>query len=154
MTVSTSRYAQKAGGADFADESGDVAEATLRKAGHIVSARSLISDDGAMIEGEAKQFLSGADDVLLFTGGTGVSNRDVTIETVKPLMEKELPGFGELFRRVSYESVGAAAMLSRATAGVANGKLLVCLPGSPRAVETALKATLSEFPHAIFIARS
>jgi molybdenum cofactor biosynthesis protein B len=154
VTVSSSRYSQKTSGAAFSDESGDAAEAELLKAGHVVSARSLISDDSAMIRRETRRFLSGADDVLVFTGGTGVSRRDVTIETVKPLMEKELPGFGEIFRRISYDTIGAASMLSRATAGVAKGKLLVCLPGSPRAVETALRATLSEFPHAIFIARS
>jgi molybdenum cofactor biosynthesis protein B len=137
-----------------ADESGDVAEAELKKAGHIMSRRTLISDDRIMIRKEVRDFLSGTDDVLLFTGGTGVSSRDITIETVSPLFEKELPGFGELFRRVSFESVGAASMLSRATAGIAKGRLIVCLPGSPKAVETALRATLSEFPHILFVARS
>jgi molybdenum cofactor biosynthesis protein B len=144
----------KQGGKPFTDESGDVAEAEMKKAGHVISGRTLISDDRAMLRREARRFLSGKDDVLLFTGGTGVSSRDVTIETVSPLFEKELPGFGELFRRASYESVGPASMLSRAAAGVAKGKLIVCLPGSPRAVETALRTTLSEFPHIIFVARS
>ena len=126
----------------------------MQKAGYVVSGRVLISDERVMIRREARQFLAGKDDVLLFTGGTGVSKRDVTIETVRPLLEKEIPGFGELFRRISYDSVGAASMISRAMAGVAKGKMLVCLPGSPRAVETALNATLSEFPHILYVARS
>jgi len=141
-------------GEKFADEGGDVAEAEVQKAGHVVSGRALISDERVMIRREARQFLSGKDDVLLFTGGTGVSKRDLTIETVRPLLEKEIPGFGELFRRISFDSVGAASMISRAMAGVAKGKMLVCLPGSPRAVETALEATLSEFPHVLYVARS
>ncbi len=154
MTVSSSRYKKKEEGVDFTDESGDAAEAELKKSGHALSSRTLVSDDRNMISNEVRKFLSGNDDVLLFTGGTGVSKRDVTIETVHPFLEKELPGFGELFRRMSFESVGAASMLTRATAGVAKGRLIVCLPGSPRGVETALRATLSEFPHAIFVARS
>jgi len=141
-------------GEKFADEGGDVAEAEVQKAGYVVSGRALISDERVMIRREARQFLSGKDDVLLFTGGTGVSKRDLTIETVRPLLEKEIPGFGELFRRISFDSVGAASMISRAMAGVAKGKMLVCLPGSPRAVETALEATLSEFPHVLYVARS
>ena len=107
-----------------------------------------------MLRREVKGFLAGKDDVLLFTGGTGVSSRDITIETVRPYFEKEITGFGELLRRVSYDEVGSAAMLTRATAGVARGKLLVCMPGSPGAVETALRTTMSEFPHILFVARS
>jgi len=154
VTVSSSRFGMKERGEKFADEGGDVAEAEVQKAGYVVSGRALISDERVMIRREARQFLSGKDDVLLFTGGTGVSKRDLTIETVRPLLEKEIPGFGELFRRISFDSVGAASMISRAMAGVAKGKMLVCLPGSPRAVETALESTLSEFPHVLYVARS
>ena len=124
-----------------------------RRAGHTVSGRELISDDAKALRREVGRFLSGKDDVLLFTGGTGVSPRDITIETVRPYFEKEITGFGELLRRVSFDEVGSAAMLTRATAGVAKGKLIVCMPGSPGAVETALRAAMGEFPHILFIAK-
>ena len=76
------------------------------------------------------------------TGGTGFSPRDVTVEAVRPLFEREIEGFGELFRMLSWEQVGAAAMLSRAAAGVARGKILVSLPGSPDAVGLAMDRLL------------
>jgi molybdenum cofactor biosynthesis protein B len=154
VTVSSSRYAKKKGGEMFSDEGGDTAEAETKNAGHVVAGRILVSDDAAMLRSEVKRFLSGKDDVLLLTGGTGVSGRDITIETVRPFFEKELTGFGELLRMISYDEIGSAAMLTRATAGVAKGKLVVCLPGSPAAVRTALKASVVEFPHILFVARS
>ena len=86
-------------------------------------------------------------------GGTGVSPDDVTVETVTPFFDKELTGFGELLRNISYQTIGGAAMLTRATAGIAKRKLLVCLPGSPGAVETALRTFISEFPHIVSITR-
>ncbi len=138
----------------YADEAGDAAEAETKRAGHSVTGRRLVSDEAAMLRREVKSFLSGKDSVLLLTGGTGVSRSDVTIETVRPFFEKELLGFGELLRRISYDEIGSAAMLTRATAGVAKGKLIVCMPGSPGAVATALRATMAEFPHAIFVAGS
>jgi len=153
VTVSSSRYERKSSRSKFTDEAGDVAEAEVRREGHTVTTRELVSDDAAMISREAKSFLDGGDDVLLFTGGTGVSSRDITIETVKPFFQKELPGFGELLRRISYGEIGSAAMLTRATAGTANGKLIVCMPGSPHAVKTALRASISEFPHIVSVAR-
>jgi molybdenum cofactor biosynthesis protein B len=154
VTVSSSRYAKKKGGETFSDEGGDTAEAETKDAGHLVAGRALVSDDAAMLRSEVRKFLSGKDDVLLFTGGTGVSRRDITIETVRPFFQKELIGFGELLRRIGYYEIGSAAMLTRATAGVAKGKLLVCLPGSPGAVRTALKASMADFPHILFVARS
>jgi len=153
VTVSTSRYAKMKGGAEYTDEAGDLAANETEKAGHSVSRRSLISDDRAMLRREVKDFLSGGEDVLLFTGGTGLSPRDVTVETVRPFFEKELDGFGELVRRLGYDEIGSAAALTRATAGVASGKLIVCMPGSPAAVKTAMRAFVGEFPHALFIAK-
>lgn len=153
-TVSTSRFAKMRGGEEYSDEAGDEAERMMVKSGHRVTRRELISDDVKMLRKAVRRFLSGRDDVLLFTGGTGVSKRDVTIETVRPFFEKELDGFGELLRRISYEEVGGAATLTRATAGVARGKLIACMPGSPGAVRTAMQAFGEEIPHAIFIARS
>jgi molybdenum cofactor biosynthesis protein B len=154
VTVSTSRYEKKVGGLEFSDEAGDAVEEETKKAGHLVAQRKLVSDDRAMLRRETKAFLAGNDDVLLFAGGTGLSHRDVTVETVRPFFEKELEGFGELIRRLSYDEVGSAAVLTRATAGVAHGKLIVCMPGSPGAVTTSMKALVGEFPHALLIARS
>lgn len=153
VTVSSSRHEKRRAGEEPTDEAGDVAVAEVQGAGHQVTARVLVSDDAVMLRHEVEGFLEGTDDVLLLTGGTGVSSRDITIETVRPYFEKELPGFGELLRRVSYPEIGSAAILTRATAGVAKGKLLVCMPGSPNAVKTALQASMGEFPHALFVAR-
>jgi molybdenum cofactor biosynthesis protein B len=152
VTVSTSRYAKMKDGAPFSDEAGDVAEAEVTRAGHIVHGRGLISDDVKMLRRVVTKFLSTKDDVLLLTGGTGVSPRDVTIETVRPYFEKEITGFGELLRRISFDEIGSAAMLTRATAGVVRGRLIVCMPGSPGAVKTALRSTMGEFPHILFVA--
>ena len=153
VTVSSSRYEKRAAGSKFTDESGDAAETEIKRAGNLVTARELVSDDAAMIEGEVRGFFRGDEDVLVLTGGTGVSSQDITIETVKPFFQKELPGFGELLRRISYREIGSAAMLTRATAGTAGGKLLVCLPGAPDAVKTALRSCVSEFPHIVSVAR-
>ena len=154
MTASTSRYQAKEAGKTMSDESGDNAEKESRKLGYKVTRKSLVSDEAAMIREEVEHFLKSGDDVLIVTGGTGVSSRDVTIETVRPYIEKELDGFGEALRRLSYEHIGPAAIMTRATAGVARGKLLVCLPGSPDAVSLAVSKLGGEFPHAVFIART
>lgn len=152
VTASTSRYAMKQSGEECTDEGGDMAEAESKRAGLVVAQRELVSDDPGMLRKAVKSFLSGKDDVLVITGGTGVSKRDVTVETVRPFFQKELPGFGEFFRSISYEEIGAAAMLSRATMGIAEGKLIACLPGSPAAVRTAMRAFAKEFPHIVFVA--
>ncbi|HYB08015.1 MAG TPA: molybdenum cofactor biosynthesis protein B [Nitrososphaerales archaeon] len=152
VTVSTSRYAKKRKGVDYSDEAGDVAAEETIRAGHRVMRRDLVSDDAAMLRREVKGFLAGNGDVLIFAGGTGVSPRDVTIETVRPFFDKELDGFGELVRRLGYEEIGSAALLTRATAGVVSGKIIVCLPGSPDAVRTAMRAFAGEFGHARFVA--
>jgi len=153
VTVSTSRYGKMTEGRPFTDEAGDVAAEEAGRAGHSVTGRVMISDDRTMIRREARAFLSGEDDVLLFAGGTGLSPRDLTVETIRPFFEKELEGFGELVRRLGYDEVGAAAALTRATAGVAKGKLIACMPGSPNGVRTAMRAFVNEFPHMVFIAR-
>jgi len=135
------------------DESGDLAANLLAEAGHVVTRRKLIPDDGDEIRKQVKKFLGTKDDALLLTGGTGVAKSDVTIEAVRPFLEKELEGFGELFRRTSYDEIGAAAYLTRATAGVSAGKLILCLPGSPAAVRMALEIGMGEFPHLLYVAR-
>ena len=93
-------------------------------------------------------------DTIIITGGTGLANRDVTVESTTPMMEKEIPGFGELFRRISYERIGPAAMMSRASAGSMKGRILFCLPGSPDAVQTAMEhLILPELGHMLRVIR-
>jgi molybdenum cofactor biosynthesis protein B len=154
VTVSSSRYASKAAGEVVTDESGDVAEDQIAGLGHRVVRRELISDDPGMIRKTVRKFLGGREDVIAFLGGTGVSSRDVTIESVRPFFEKELDGFGELLRSLSYDVVGPAAMMTRATAGVAKGKAILCLPGSPDAARVAFESFGRELPHMLYVARS
>jgi molybdopterin adenylyltransferase len=152
--VSTSRYRQAKGKRSVSDESGDLAEEIIVRANGIVSERRLIPDDAKLLRSTVSKALGTTDlDVVVLTGGTGVSTTDVTIETVRPLFEKEIEGFGEIFRSLSYQKIGSAAALSRATAGVSRGKLLLCLPGSPDGVRTALEMFVVEIPHVLHLAR-
>ena len=154
MTVSSSRYSKKQRGRRYRDESGDVAEKLVKKAGHELIERELISDDAQMLGAALDRALAMDDaDVELFIGGTGVSPRDITVETIRPRFEKEVEGFGELLRSISYAKMGTPGVLTRATAGLVKGKLVLCLPGSPDGVETALNLFMSDIPHVIFIAR-
>ena len=152
VTVSTSRYRTKSEGSDYKDESGDLAMRMILEAGNNVEDRKLVPDGMSLIQAAIKDFLVSNAHVLVFIGGTGVSPDDVTVESVAPFFEKELTGFGELLRNISFRTIGSAALLTRATAGTAKGKLIVCLPGSPGAVETALQTFLSEFPHIVSVA--
>ena len=97
----------------------------------------LIKDDPSLVVSTLKAQAEGDANVILFNGGTGIAKRDNTIDAITPLLEKEMPGFGEIFRMLSYEQVGAAAMLSRAIAGVYQGKVVICTPGSHAAVTLA-----------------
>ncbi len=154
VTVSTSRYMKKVSSQKYEDQSGDIAERIIKREGHEVRKRTLISDEKDQIEDLIKEFSASEADVLVFTGGTGVSRRDITVETARKFFEKEIEGYGEIVRMLSYRKIGPAAMLTRATAGVLGGRLIVCLPGSPNAVKLALEKTISEFPHIVFVARS
>ncbi len=136
------------------DESGRVIRELLEAAGHRVVEYRLIPDERERIEEEVRAVASRGDArvarVLILSGGTGLSRRDCTYEALKPLLEKELPGFGELFRWLGYQDVGPAAMLSRALAGVVSGIFVCALPGSPRAVRLALeKLLLPELGHLV-----
>ncbi len=146
VTVSTSKHAKKKRGEEVGDESGAGAEGIMSKLGYVVSERHLVSDSAEMIRSKLDRFLDSRNDVIVFVGGTGVSPDDITIETVRPYIEREYEGFGEMLRGVSYKKIGAPAFLTRATAGTAKGKLVVCLPGSPDAVATALEMFAEEFP--------
>lgn len=149
---STSRHKLiEKGEKSVSDVSGETLEALVKNAGHKVLFKKIISDEKSLIAEAAKQALSMADlDVAIFSGGTGITPTDITIETVSPFFEKTLPGFGEFFRRISFDKVGSSAVLSRAVAGVAKGKAIFCIPGSPDAVRTAAELLiLPESPHII-----
>jgi molybdopterin adenylyltransferase len=152
VTVSSSRFKMMHSGSEYEDESGDLAARLILEAGHKAGTRTLLPDEKVMIRRAVQDFLKSGAHVLVLIGGTGVSPSDVTVETAVPFFEKELTGFGELLRNISYQTVGSAALLTRATAGTAKGKLIVCLPGSPNAVETALRSFISEFQHIVSIA--
>jgi len=155
ITVSTSRYDRQAReGRRVDDESGDLAQRVIEGAKGVVVERALVPDDARLLRSAVARALRQEKlDVIVLTGGTGVSTTDVTIETVRPLFEKEIEGFGEIFRSVSFQRIGVAAALSRATAGVAKGKVVLCLPGSPDAVRTALELFAGEIPHVLHLAR-
>ncbi len=141
---STSRFEAMKQGKDSTDLSGDTIEALLKAAGHTVLFRRVVPDDKAMIEHAVKSVLDNAGvEAAIFCGGTGITHSDVTIEAVSPFFEKSLPGFGEIFRRLSYDKNGSAAVMSRAAAGVALGKALFCIPGSPDAVQVAVERLIS-----------
>ncbi len=120
------------------DLSGKLICEMLQGAGHKVSRYDLIREDPKVIEETLKSFLKESLDIVITNGGTGLTSRDGTIEVAHRLMQKELPGFGELFRLLSFHQIGPAAMLSRATAGSAGGKIILCLPGSTKAVKLAM----------------
>jgi len=155
VTVSTSRYNDSKKGKKVVDESGDLIQETLLKHGHNIDARRLIQDDKILIEKTIKEMLqSTMVDAVITTGGTGINPSDVTIETIVPILEKTLPGFGETFRQLTYQEIGSSAIMSRAIAGVARGKAVFCLPGSPNAVRLCLeKLILPEAGHIILHAR-
>jgi molybdenum cofactor biosynthesis protein B len=122
------------------DKSGAAIKSFLTAAGHTVAHYQIIKDEPANLRQLLNELLAKKDiDAIITNGGTGVAARDQTIPVVESIIQLPLPGFGELFRMLSYEQVGAAAMLSRAAAGAVNGKLVFALPGSTRAVELAMQ---------------
>lgn len=125
------------------DTGGDLLAQGLTAAGHRVVERRWVADDRVAIRAALDALLDDpAVQVILLTGGSGLAPRDVTPEALSGLFEREIPGFGELFRMLSYEEIGAAAMLSRATAGVARGRIIAALPGSRGALRLALERLL------------
>ncbi|MFQ5514656.1 MAG: molybdenum cofactor biosynthesis protein B [Myxococcota bacterium] len=137
------------------DRSGKQITEALEANGHRVQVRELVRDEPDAIARAALQALLRPDiDVLIATGGTGVAPRDVTPDAIEPLLDRTLPGFGELFRALSFEEIGPAAMLSRALAGVSRGTAVFVLPGSSGAVRLALeRLLLPELPHLIRLLR-
>lgn len=136
LTVSSSRSLED-------DASGDWLVDAFEDAGHEVAVRELVGDDFETVQATVDRLVRRGDtDAVITTGGTGVTPDDVTPEAVAPLFEKTLPGFGELFRRRSYEEVGTRTVGSRATAGIADGTVVCCLPGSENAVRLGAEAIL------------
>ena len=135
ITVSDSRT-------ELNDKSGALIQSMLQEAGHEVVGYRLVKNDAQQITQALTHMLAGRARFVMLTGGTGPGTRDITVETVQSLLEKELTGFGELFRILSYEEIGAATILSRATAGRIGNKFVVCCPGSSGAVRLALSEIL------------
>ena len=138
------------------DASGDLVRERLRAAGHPVEFYRIVPDDGEAIR-HVLLHLAGRVELVVATGGTGVARRDTTVEVAERLIQKPLPGFGELFRVLSFDEVGAAAMLSRATAGLYGREdgpaetLLFCCPGSPNACALALdRLILPDLAHLVW----
>jgi molybdenum cofactor biosynthesis protein B len=125
------------------DRSGDLLAAMIGEAGHQIAARTIIKDDLATIRETVERWIADPGvDVIITTGGTGFTGRDVTPEAIKPLFEKEIDGFSALFHMISYEKVGTSTVQSRACAGVVRGTYVFCLPGSPGACKDAWNGIL------------
>jgi molybdenum cofactor biosynthesis protein B len=120
------------------DKSGQTLQERITAAGHSVADRQIAKDDVTKIRRVVKAWVKRSDvDIIISTGGTGLTGRDVTIEAMRPLFEKEIEGFGTLFHMISFPKIGTSTVQSRATAGVMKGKYIFCLPGSPGACKDA-----------------
>lgn len=148
ITISDSRDASS-------DRGGALLFEGLTAAGHAVVVREIVRDEPAAIEAAVRAAVSRTDvDLVLTTGGTGIAPRDVTFDTLRGLFDSEIPGFGELFRWLSYEQIGSATLLSRAVGGLLGGKVVLALPGSTKALALALeRIVLPEAGHLVSQAR-
>jgi molybdenum cofactor biosynthesis protein B len=146
LTVTDSRT-------EATDDSGRLIRTLFTEAGHSLTDYELVRNSPACVQAAVRRFLQGSAQCLVTTGGTGAGRRDITVETLTPFLDKLLPGFGELFRWLSFQEIGTAAMLSRALCGVSRGKVVCCLPGSEAAVRLGIgKLLLPELPHLIWVA--
>lgn len=134
------------------DKGGRTIIDALEAAGHAIGDYTIVRDEPDQIESKLRIWLDTGDfDAICCTGGTGIARRDTSVEVVRRLLDKELEGFGELFRMLSWEQVGPAAMLSRALAGLAGETLIFLMPGSTAAVDLAMsKLIVPELPHLIW----
>lgn len=132
------------------DISGDVAETLIIDAGHKMAHRTLIPNDRDKIIDQCNKH-SEPGKCVIFCGGTGLGKHDLTVETIEPLLDKKLDGFGEAFRRFSWDEIGVASIMSRAIGGSRNGAIVICTPGSPNAVSVALeRILLPELSHLVY----
>lgn len=128
---------------EASDRGGSYLVESIEGAGHSVASRQIVRDDANEIRAALKAALDLPQvDLILFTGGTGLAPRDVTAPTLEEAYESSIPGFGELFRALSYEQVGSATILSRASAGVVDGRIVFALPGSPKALSLAMDSII------------
>ena len=144
LTVSDTRTAET-------DSSGRAIRDLLTAAGHTVSGHAIVRDEPASVRDHVvEQCASAATQVIITTGGTGITSRDGTYEAVDALLDKRLDGFGELFRMLSFQEIGSAAMMSRATAGTVKGRVVFVLPGSENAVRLAMsRLIIPELAHVV-----
>jgi molybdenum cofactor biosynthesis protein B len=133
------------------DASGRTISELLAAAGHVVAGRTVVRDDPDMVHSTVERHLADVGvQVIITTGGTGITSRDSTYEAINTLLEKRLDGFGELFRMLSYQEIGPAAMMTRALAGLVARRIVIALPGSPGAVRLAMeKLIIPELGHLV-----
>ncbi|MEA3254373.1 MAG: molybdenum cofactor biosynthesis protein B [Candidatus Altiarchaeota archaeon] len=145
LTVSDSRTKEN-------DDSGRLIMRSLEESNHKVLFYDILIDDRGVLEKTVSELISNPDvEAIITNGGTGVSKRDITIEVVSGFIEKELVGFGELFRFLSYREIGSSAIMSRALAGVCNGKIIISLPGSMNAVKLGMEEIINpELGHMVW----
>jgi molybdenum cofactor biosynthesis protein B len=138
-----------------ADRGGAFLAEAVTKAGHVVVSRATVHDEARAITAAVRSAVAEPGvDLVLTTGGTGIAPRDVTFDTLRALFDSEIPGFGELFRMLSYREIGSAALLSRAIGGVLERKVVLALPGSPKALALAMdEIILKEAGHLVGQAR-
>jgi molybdopterin adenylyltransferase len=130
------------------DSSGKLIRKLVEEGGHHITGYRIVRDEPDEVRAALEEFTDGRARLVIFNGGTGISKRDRTFDVISKALEKTLPGFGELFRMLSFQEVGAAAMLSRATAGVYHDTVVFSTPGSPNAVQVAVeKLILPEIQH-------
>jgi molybdopterin adenylyltransferase len=148
LTVSDTRT-------EATDASGRAIAELLTRAGHIVAGRAIVRDEPALVRDTIERQLAQPEvQVVITTGGTGITSRDSTYEAVTAMLQKRLDGFGELFRMLSFEQIGSAAIMSRACAGLAAGRIVICLPGAEQAVRLAMeRLLLPELGHLVQQAR-
>jgi len=144
ITTSDSRTEQD-------DESGKLIKQRLTTYGHKVNYYTILKNDALTLRKMLEDLLKRDDvQVIIIGGGTGLSKRDITVNTIAPMLEKTLDGFGELFRQLTYQEIGTGSIMSRASAGVANGKIIICIPGSLGAATLAMdKIILPEIGHLV-----
>lgn len=145
VTISDSRTPET-------DASGHLIQQQLIAHGHVVTHYQIVKDEPEQLRAILSVLATNDQcQAIIFNGGTGISRRDATFDTLDALLEKRLPGFGELFRFLSYQEIGAAAMLSRAVAGTYNGRVVISIPGSPAAARLAMeKLILPELAHMVW----
>ncbi|KXA94245.1 hypothetical protein AKJ65_04970 [candidate division MSBL1 archaeon SCGC-AAA259E19] len=145
VTVSDTRAKALKEGQDI-DESGKIIQRRLEESG-FSSDRTVLPDEEGEITEKIEELIDNSDvDALITTGGTGLASRDKTVDAIRPLFEREILGFGEILRRKGYEQVGAPALTSRTTAGIAGKKPIFCLPGPPNAVKVGMDLILQDLP--------